>query len=211
MSDNAMVYVVDDDEAVRHSLGALLLAHGHAVRSFESGEAFLDAVDLQKPGCALLDLRMDGMSGLQVFETMNRRHGLLKVVFLSGHGDLPSAVTAVKDGALDWLQKPCDDGELLRAVAKAVEQSTHEARQWREQQALQQRWQALTPRQQEVARLLAQGMSSKEAARALNQLDPQRPIDPRTIDSHRSAIFLRMDVASTHELGMLVGQLSTAP
>lgn len=201
------VHIVDDDDGVRQSLAALLLARGHTVHTFAGGAAFLSQTDLAQPGCVLLDLRMDGMSGLQVFEAMRQQGTVLKTVFLSAHGELASAVAAVKQGAVDWLEKPCDEPTLLAAVAKATHLSQEQARHAQRRSLLLERWNALSPRQQEVARLLATGISSKEAARALAQRDPERPIDPRTVDTHRSAIFLKLDIRSSHELGMLVEDL----
>ena len=204
------VCIVDDDDGVRLSLAALLLAGGHDARLFASGAEFLANADLQRPGCVLLDLRMDGLSGLQVFEEMRQRGSALKVVFLSAHGELSSAVAAVKQGAVDWLEKPCDERTLLAAVARATELSQAEATRARRHHMLRERWNALSPRQQEVARLLATGQSSKEVARTLGLRDPGRPIDPRTVDTHRSAIFLKLDIRSSHELGMLVEDLGAS-
>ena len=204
----ATVYIVDDDEGVRLSLAALLLAGGYLPHTFAGGPDFLEHADLSQPGCVLLDLRMDGMSGLQVFEDMRKRQTVLKTVFLSAHGELASAVAAVKQGAVDWLEKPCNEQTLLTAVSKAAHLSQAEAQRARHRYQQLERWKALSPRQQEVARLLATGLSSKEAARALAQRDPDRPIDPRTVDTHRSAIFLKLDIRSSHELGMLVEDLA---
>ena len=201
------VYVVDDDEGVRHSLAALLLAHGYTPRTFASGPDFLADAGLNDPGCVLLDLRMDGMSGLQVFEAMQQRGSVLKTVFLSAHGELAAAVAAVKQGAVDWLEKPCSEPTLLAAVNKATRLSQDCAQRAHRQRLLAERWGALSPRQQEVAKLLATGISSKEVARALALNDPERPIDPRTVDTHRSAIFLKLDIRSSHELGRLVQDL----
>ena len=204
------VHVVDDDEGVRNSLAALLLAGGYATRTFASGAEFLAGADLAHPGCVLLDLRMEGLSGLQVFQELSQRHSALKTVFLSAHGELSSAVAAVKQGAVDWLEKPCNETTLLAAVEKASTLSLAQARQVQRLQQLRERWNALSPRQQEVARLVATGISSKEVARALAQRDPDRPIDPRTVDTHRSAIFLKLDIRSSHELGKLVEELGLA-
>ncbi|RZJ14795.1 MAG: response regulator transcription factor [Acidovorax sp.] len=201
------VYIVDDDEGVRHSLATLLLAGGHVAQTFASGPDFLAGANLAHPGCVLLDLRMDGMSGLQVFEAMRERGTVLKTVFLSAHGELASAVAAVKQGAVDWLEKPCDEATLLAAVQRAATLSQEVATRALQRTQLLERWNALSPRQQEVARLLATGISSKEAARAMAQRDPERPIDPRTVDTHRSAIFLKLDIRSSHELGMLIQQM----
>lgn len=201
------VYIVDDDEGVRHSLAALLLAGGHEAQPFASGAEFLAQANLDRPGCVLLDLRMDGMSGLQVFEALRERGTVLKTVFLSAHGELASAVAAVKLGAVDWLEKPCDEPTLLAAVTKAAQLSHALAERTRRHNTLRDRWNTLSPRQQEVALVLATGVSSKEAARTLTQRNPDRPIDPRTVDTHRSAIFLKLDIRSSHELGMLVEDL----
>ena len=208
--DDTLVYIVDDDEGVRQSLAALLLARGYTARSFSGGEAFLAEAALDLPGCVLLDLRMEGLSGLQVFQELGQRHSALKTVFLSAHGELSSAVAAVKQGAVDWLEKPCNETTLLAAVEKASMLSQTQARQAQRLQQLRERWNALSPRQQEVARLVATGISSKEVARALAQRDPDRPIDPRTVDTHRSAIFLKLDIRSSHELGKLVEELGLA-
>lgn len=203
----ATVHIVDDDEGVRHSLAALLLAGGYQPHSYGGGPEFLAQADLLQPGCVLLDLRMDGMSGLQVFEDMRKRQTVLKTVFLSAHGELASAVAAVKQGAVDWLEKPCNEQTLLSTVAKAAALSEAEAQRAQRRHQLMERWNGLSPRQQAVARLLATGLSSKEAARALAQQDPERPIDPRTVDTHRLAIFLKLDIRTSHELGMLVEDL----
>ena len=208
--DDTLVYIVDDDEGVRQSLAALLLARGYTVRAFDGGETFLAQAALDQPGCVLLDLRMEGLSGLQVFQELSQRHSALKTVFLSAHGELSSAVAAVKQGAVDWLEKPCNETTLMAAVEKASTLSQAQARQTQRLQQLRERWNALSPRQQEVARLVATGISSKEVARALAQHDPDRPIDPRTVDTHRSAIFLKLDIRSSHELGKLVEELGLA-
>jgi DNA-binding response OmpR family regulator len=115
--------VVDDDEAVRRSLGLLLLSRGYAVQTFASGEAFLASADLQRAGCVVLDLRMEGMSGLQVFDALRAQDSPLVVLFLSGHGDIPMAVEAVQNGAFGWLEKPCNDERLLESIAKALQQA----------------------------------------------------------------------------------------
>ena len=209
-TEPATVHIVDDDEGVRHSLAALLLAGGYQPHTYGSGPEFLARADLAQPGCVLLDLRMDGMSGLQVFDALRERNTVLKTVFLSAHGELASAVTAVKQGAVDWLEKPCDEQTLLAAVLRAANLSLEDAQRAQRHNTLRERWNTLSPRQQEVARLLATGISSKEVARALAQRDPERPIDPRTVDTHRSAIFLKLDIRSSHELGMLVEDLGLA-
>ncbi|MFM2050642.1 MAG: hypothetical protein RL682_1133, partial [Pseudomonadota bacterium] len=112
------IYVVDDDNAVRRSIGNLLLSRHYAVQTFASGEAFLSQAQLQNSGVVVLDLRLEnnlgqGMSGLEVFEVLRAQHSPMAVLFLSGHGDIPTAVQAVKNGALAWLEKPCNDESLI--------------------------------------------------------------------------------------------------
>ena len=158
-TEPATVHIVDDDEGVRHSLVALLLAGGYQPHTYGSGPEFLARAGLAQPGCVLLDLRMDGMSGLQVFEDMRKRQTVLKTVFLSAHGELASAVAAVKQGAVDWLEKPCNEQTLLSAVAKAAALSQTEAQRAQRRHQLLERWNGLSPRQQAVARLLATGLS----------------------------------------------------
>ena len=137
--------IVDDDEAVRRSLGLLLLSRGYAVQTFASGEAFLEGTDLQRAGCVILDLRLGGMSGLQVFDALRAQDSPLVVIFLSGHGDIPVAVEAVQNGAFGWLEKPCNDERLLDTIARALQQAGEIATRRQARQAAQALWDKLTP------------------------------------------------------------------
>jgi two-component system, LuxR family, response regulator TtrR len=197
---NLNLYVVDDDEAVRRSYGALLLARGHTVRLFESGEAFLASADLRKEGCVILDLRMDGMSGLQVFEELRRRASPLVVLFLSGHGDIATAVEAVQGGAFGWLEKPCDEARLMQEIRKALDQAALQAQKRRAAQHGLTLWATLTEREREVAPLVAEGKSSKMIARLLRERNPGMPINHRTVETHRGRIFDKLIVANSNEL-----------
>ena len=188
------LYVVDDDEAVRRSLGMLFLSRGHAVQTFEGGESFLTRANLFDGGCVVLDLRMGSMTGLQVFDELRVRSSALAVVFLSGNGDIAVAVDAVQKGAFGWLEKPCDDERLLEKVQHALVWSAGNRTRLfarREADAL---WQKLTPREKEVARLVANGMPNKVIARQL------APIEPRTIESHRAHIFAKLGLSNSNEL-----------
>jgi two-component system, LuxR family, response regulator TtrR len=188
------LFVVDDDEAVRRSLGMLFLSRGHAVQTFAGGEAFLATANLHDGGCVVLDLRMGSMSGLQVFDELRSRVSALAVLFLSGNGDIAVAVDAVQKGAFGWLEKPCDDERLLEKVQQALAwSSAQSARLWarRNADAL---WQKLTPREKEVARLVAEGKPNKVIARDL------APIEPRTIESHRAHIFAKLRLSNSNEL-----------
>ncbi|MDQ0589723.1 response regulator transcription factor [Variovorax paradoxus] len=186
--------VVDDDEAVRRSLGLLLLSRGHAVQAFASGEAFLAGADLQRPGCVVLDLRMEGMSGLQVFDALRAQDSPLVVIFLSGHGDIPMAVEAVQNGAFGWLEKPCNDERLLESIAKALQKAEEIAVRRQARQAAEALWSKLTPREMQVARLVAQGLPNKRIAQAL------APLEQRTVETHRAHVFAKLGLSNSHEL-----------
>jgi FixJ family two-component response regulator len=182
------LYVVDDDEALRRSLLLLLFSQGLAVQAFDSGEAFFDAVDPSQPGCLILDLRMGGMSGLAVFERLRAEHSPLVTVFLSGHGDIPMALEAVRSGAWDWVAKP-DTQQLLDKLPDAIAEARargHASRLWGE----------LTPREREVAQLVGLGQPNKEIARLLVP-----PCSPRSVETHRANIFHKLQCANDNELG----------
>jgi FixJ family two-component response regulator len=182
------LYVVDDDEALRRSLLLLLFSQGLAVQAFESGEAFLDAVDMRQPGCVILDLRLGGMSGLAVFERLRTAHSPLVTMFLSGHGDIPTALEAVRQGAWDWVEKP-DTGRLLDKLPTAIAEARARAHALR-------LWAELTPREREVARLVGLGQPNKEIARLLVP-----PCGPRSVETHRANIFSKLQCANDNELG----------
>lgn len=187
------VYVVDDDEAVRRSLVMLLFPQGLAVQGFESGEDFLAAVDPQQPGCVILDLRLGGLSGLQVFEALRAAHSPQVVLFLSGHGDIPTALAAVKQGAFDWVVKP-DTGALLAKLPLALAEAAERA----QARSL---WAGLTPREREVARWVALGWSNKAIARALV---PE--CSPRSVETHRANLFAKLDIGNDNALGRWLGR-----
>ena len=188
------LYVVDDDEAVRRSLGLLLLSRGHAVQAFASGEAFLAGADLRRAGCAILDLRLGGMSGLQVFDALREQASRLVVLFLSGNGDIPIAVEAVQKGAFGWLEKPCNDARLLETVQRALQQAASVAAQLQARQTAMALWDKLTPREKQVARLVAEGKPNKRIALDL------APLEQRTVETHRAHAFAKLGLSNSHEL-----------
>jgi FixJ family two-component response regulator len=199
MNPNSLrtIHVVDDDEAVRRSLAALLASRGYGVMPFASGEQFLAEADLSRHGCVVLDLRMDGLSGLQVFEAMRARGSPMSVLFLSGHGDLPSAVQAMRDGAHDWLQKPCADDELIDKIEAVLARARADAARARERERKRGLWATLTPRERDVALLVAKGLANKVAAQQL-------PIDVRTVETNRARVFDKLGVANAVELASFV-------
>ena len=188
------LFVVDDDRDVRDSLGTLLLSRGYAVQTFESGEAFLASGKLQDCGCVVLDLRMSGISGLQVFHELRAAHSPLVVLFLSGHGDISTAVDAVQDGAFGWLEKSCGDARLLEKVGAALDNAAAVAARREARTKAEALWQRLTPREQEVARLVAKGWASKLIAREL------APIETRTVETHRAHAQSKLGLSSPTEI-----------
>lgn len=186
--DPLTLYVIDDDEALRRSMILLLYSQGLAVQCFDSGEAFFQSVDVQKPGCIILDLRLDGMSGLAIQEQLRNKRSPMVTLFLSGHGDIPTALEAMRQGAHDWVVKP-DTEQLLAKLPAAMESA-------RERSSAQTRWSELTPREKEVARLVGLGHTNKDIARTLNP-----PCSPRSVETHRANIFDKLEVSNDNELG----------
>jgi two-component system response regulator TtrR len=182
------VHVVDDDEAIRRSLQMLLHSQGLAVQAFDSGEASLETVDVRRPGCVILDLRLGGISGLAVFERLLGAHSPLVTLFLSAHGDIPTALEAVRRGAFDWVEKP-DTQQLLDKLPAALATAHLRAEALRS-------WNSLTPREREVARFVGLGQPNKEIARALVP-----PCSPRSVEVHRASIFSKLHCANDNELG----------
>lgn len=188
------LYIVDDDEAVRRSLGLLLLSRGHTVQAFDSGESFLAGADTRSAGCVVLDLRLSGMSGLQVFDVLCAQESPLVVLFLSGHGDIPMAVRAVRKGAWGWLEKPCGEAQLLESLNQALAQASAAGRHLLARKAAQALWTKLTPREMQVAKLMAQGFSNKQVAAELS------PLELRTVETHRAHVFAKLGLANSHQL-----------
>jgi two-component system response regulator TtrR len=205
--ESLLIYVVDDDEAVRRSYGMLLLTRGHAVRLFESGESFLASLGPQSCGCVILDLRMGGMSGLEVFQELRRRGSQLVVLFLSGHGDIPTAVQAVQTGAFGWLEKPCNEDQLMRHLQSALAEARRRAQVLRGTARSRALWSTLTEREQEVALLMAEGKSSKAVARVLSARKPAAPLTHRTVETHRGRVFDKLSVTNTNELLLFLQEI----
>jgi two-component system response regulator FixJ len=183
------VCVVDDDGAVREATHTLLAAAGYAPESFASGREFLERADLHRRGVALLDICMPGPSGLEVQAAMAARGATLSVIVVTGHGDVASAVRAMKAGAVDFLEKPYQPAELLDAVARGVRASSSAGLD--RQEALE-RIARLTPRENEVLRGLLEGGSNKSIARQLN-------VSPRTVEMHRANMMDRLGARSLPE------------
>lgn len=188
------VFVVDNDESVCKAIGGLLLSRGYAVKTFGSGEEFLRSPRLNQGGCVLLDLRMDpGISGLQVFDELRKRGSPLVVIFLSGHGTIQASVVAMKEGATDWLEKPCSEARLFDSVKVALERAAGVVLRRDTKRQRMVRWQELTPREVEVAGHVRFGKPNKVVADDMN-------IEVRTVESHRARVYQKLDVDNPAEL-----------
>jgi len=187
-----IVYVVDDDEAIRRSLGFMLKTSGHQVELFVCGEEFLKAAPKLDPGCVLLDIRMPGMDGLEVQTAMAARGVALPVVVMTGHGDIALAVRAMKGGAIDFLEKPFEKAAMLAALDQGFGRlGTTDLRRIRAREAAT-RLEALTPRERDVLRGLVDGLPNKSIAYDLG-------ISPRTVEIHRANLMSKLDVKSLSE------------
>lgn len=198
-----LVHVVDDDPALRASVAFLLESVGWQVACHPDAPAFLSRVDRTRPGCALLDLRMPVMSGLELQRAMREAGIDLPVIFLTAHGDVAAAVQAMKHGAVDMLEKPFRDQVLLDTVSRAVAASiaAHEAASRR--RTLQLRYAQLTPREREVARLVGRGLPNKAVARELG-------ISEKTVHIHRAHVMDKLEVRSAAELALLLASTDPA-
>ena len=199
MSDVHVVHIVDDEEAIRDSLAWLLKSRGIASHGYASGEAFLDAYAPDMRGIIILDIRMSGMSGIEVLDRLVARGAQQPIVILSGHGDVPAAVAALKMGAVDFLEKPFNDNQLVDRVIElqALEAARFAARASRG--ALQERLASLSEREREVMELMIRGRLNKQIAGDLG-------IAMRTVEVHRARILEKIGVRNGIELAALLGR-----
>lgn len=196
-----MVFVVDDDASVRRSLARLLKSAGYEVESFPSAVAFLASGRHQQcPACLVLDFRMPGLTGLELQQRLATLQSPLAIVFITGHGDVPTSVRAMKSGAVDFLPKPFEDTELLAAVARAVERTRETWKTTAELTAIRHRYATLTAREQEVMAQIVTGKLNKQVAEALGTVE-------KTIKVHRARVFEKMQVQSLAELIPLAAKL----
>lgn len=187
------IYIVDDDEAVRDSLRWLLEANGYRVKSFSGAEEFLQAYDPDQVGVLIVDVRMPGMSGLELQEVLISRQAPLPIVFITGHGDVPMAVSTMKKGAVDFLEKPFNEAELRDIVARMLvnaAERVEQARARRNQQAVLSR---LTAREQQVLERIVAGRLNKQIAGDLN-------ISIKTVEAHRANIMEKLEVTTVADL-----------
>jgi FixJ family two-component response regulator len=199
--DKPLVYLVDDDAALRDSLRWLLEAAGHGVVSHACAEDFLDSYDPAQPGCLVLDIRMPGMSGLELQDELARRGYPIPIIFITGHGDVPTAVSAVKKGAIQFLEKPFNDQVLLGFIDNAFAADARARAEADGQRSFEERLARLTQREREVLDDIVSGLRNREIAEKLG-------VSIKTVEAHRAKVMQKTGAASLAELVQLVHTLA---
>jgi len=187
------VYIVDDDQAVRDGLTALLTVSGFALETFDSAERFLTAIERHTPGCAILDIRMPGMNGLELQRELKRRGIAIPVIIITGHGEVPLAVAALKAGAVDFLEKPFDSDALLASIEEALRRGAVSRSSPFDRETIASRIAQLTPREREVMDLVVAGHPNKVVANRLG-------IAVRTVEIHRARVMDKTEARNLSEL-----------
>lgn len=193
------IFLVDDDRAVLDSISMLLVAHDYQVACFETAEAFLATEP--GPGCIVSDVRMPGMNGLDLLKRLKANNDGRPVILITGHGDIEMAVQSIKAGALEFIEKPFDEGKLLKAISEGLSTSETTLAQSQEIAELERRFGALTERQRETMRCLIRGMANKQIALELG-------ISPRTVEIHRTWVMNKMaanTLADLIRMGLALG------
>lgn len=190
---DAVVYIVDDDSAILKSLALLMKAEGYQALTCPSAQAFLNAYDPERPGCVLLDVRMPGVSGLELQEQLNASGTSIPVIVMTGHGDIPMAVRAMRAGARDFIEKPFSNERLLAQVRDALAASCNATEERARHAELRTRLEQLSPREREVLDLLVAGRLNKQVAADLN-------ISVRTVEAHRARLMEKLEARSFSDL-----------
>lgn len=197
-------FIIDDDEAIRDSLSWLLQSRGVANQTYPSAEAFLEAWTPALSGCLLLDIRMQGMSGSELFDQLLDRGNRLPVIFLTGHGDVPMAVSSLKNGAFDFFEKPCNDNELVDRVLEALKRDKARCAAAATADSLNAQISQLTTRERQVMALVLAGKLNKVIADELQ-------ISMRTVEVHRASLLEKMEVRTAVELAQKLATGSGKP
>ena len=187
------IFVVDDDSAVRDALKLLLRSVGQSVETYGAGSEFLEAYSEDRPGCLVLDIRMPGMSGMELQQQLNMRGAVVPVIFMTGHGDIPMAVEAMQHGAFDFLQKPFRDQDLLDRIQRAIARDAELRKSLGEHARIRAHLESLTPREREVLDLMTRGLQNKVIGQELG-------VSPRTVEIHRARVMEKMNAGSVAEL-----------
>lgn len=201
----ATVFVVDDEAEVRKSLARLLKSAGYRTESFASADEFLHFWGSNSlPGCVLLDLSLPGLNGLQLQQKLQSSAHAIPIIFITGHGDIPATVTAMKAGAVDFFSKPFNDEDLLRAVREAIQRDTLQRAEAAERAAVGQRFEALTSREREVMALVVKGLMNKQIASVLGASE-------KTVKIHRGRVMDKMNVQSVADLVRAAEKVGMSP
>jgi FixJ family two-component response regulator len=201
---DALVFVVDDDPSVRKALARLLRAAGFRAEAFATADEFLRRPPPEAPACVVLDLHLEESSGLDLQRALAERDADLPVVFITGQGDIPTTVRALKAGAADFLPKPVDEGDLLAAVRQAVARHALARREGAEAADLRRRAASLSPREREVLALVVSGLLNKQVGHRL-------AVTEKTVKAHRAQVMRKMRAASLAELVRMAAMLGLAP
>lgn len=204
VSNAATVYVVDDDDGMRRALSLLLNTVGYKTAAFGTPKEFLEKFKADAAGCLVLDIRMPGMSGLEVQQHLNRMGSMLPVIFITGHGDVPMAVQAMKEGAFEFVQKPFRDQDLLDRINHALKQDQENRSSLALRADVAQRLAALTPRERQVMEMVVDGAANKVIAIDLG-------LSERTVEIHRAKVMEKMGARSVAHLVKLQLSLSDQP
>lgn len=199
-----VVFIVDDDPSVRKALGRILSANGLETATYGSGDEFLACFDPDAPGCLVLDLEMPGLGGLELQHTLHERGASLPVLFVSGRGSIRTSVSAMKEGAVDFLTKPVDAEVLLACVKQAMDRDQSARATKHECQRIERRFATLTPREREVLPYVLSGRLSKQIASELSIVE-------KTVKVHRSRIMHKLETRSVAELVRLAGRVGILP
>jgi len=183
------IFVIDDQESVRHALGEMLSVFGFTVETYDSADAFLQAIDQLPLGCVVADVRMPGTDGIELVRELGRRKVAFPVVLISGHADVPMAVAGIKSGAEDFIEKPVDDAQLVAAINRAFARTFERQHLQKSQEAVGRNFARLTPRQVEIFDLVVEGFTSHAIAAKLS-------ISVRTVESYRAEIMEKMQAES---------------
>lgn len=198
---NAVVHVVDDDESFRTATIRLLTAAGYRVNGYSSAGDFLMALPFEEPGCILLDVRMPGPSGIELQQSLCKQSQSMPIVFLTGHGDIPMSVRAMKTGAIDFLTKPVQRDVLLSAIETAINVCDSNRKLHQDEAELKNRFGSLTAREKSVFLLVVQGKLNKQIAAELG-------VSERTVKAHRAQVMSKMQVESLAALVRLASQIA---
>lgn len=207
MRDEQCVFIVDDDDAVRDALRMLVRSMNLESREFSSADAFLEAYDPDQPGCLITDVFLPGTDGMGLQRILKEKKISIPIIVISGHGDIPMSVHMVREGALDFLEKPFRNHHVLQRIQEALQRDAEQRSQARVSAEVRDRYEGLTPREKEVARLLIEGVPNKVIAARLN-------LSSRTVEGHRATVMRKMGVRSAPALTqklMLLPEMAPRP